>query len=39
MLALRYRTYATEAAASTLVGTVGSMATITIAIILAERLA
>jgi len=39
MLALRYRTYADEAAASTLVSTVGSVVTITLAIILAEGLA
>lgn len=38
MLALRYRTYADEAAASTLVSTVGSIATITVAIIMAARL-
>jgi malonate transporter len=38
MLALRYRTYADEAAASTLVSTVGSVVTITLAIILAGRL-
>jgi malonate transporter len=38
MLALRYRSYADEAAASTLVGTVGSIATITIAIILAAHI-
>jgi predicted permease len=38
MLALRYRTYADEAAASTLVGTVGSIVTITVAIILATHL-
>jgi predicted permease len=38
MLALRYRTYADEAAASTLVGTVGSIVTITVAIILAAHL-
>jgi predicted permease len=38
MLALRYRTYADEAAASTLVGTVGSIVTITAAIILAAHL-
>jgi malonate transporter and related proteins len=38
MLALRYGTYADEAAASTLVGTVGSIVTITVAIILATHL-
>jgi malonate transporter len=38
MLALRYRTYADEAAASTLVGTVGSIVTITVAIVLAAHL-
>jgi malonate transporter len=38
MLALRYRTYADEAAASTLVSTVGAIVTITIAIILAAHL-
>ncbi|MEJ0091880.1 MAG: AEC family transporter [Methylocella sp.] len=38
MLALRYRSYADEAAASTLVSTVGSVVTITVAIILAEHL-
>jgi len=38
MLALRYRVYADEAAASTLVGTVASVATISIAIVLASRL-
>ncbi len=38
MLALRYRAYADEAAASTLVGTIASVATITVAIILATRL-
>ncbi|MGV2293601.1 AEC family transporter [Trinickia sp. YCB016] len=38
MLALRYRTYADEAAASTLVGTVGSIVTITVAIVLATHL-
>jgi malonate transporter and related proteins len=39
MLALRYRTYADEAAASTLVSTVGSVVTITLAIVIAEHLA
>jgi malonate transporter and related proteins len=39
MLALRYRTYADEAAASTLVSTVGSIVTVTLAIVLAEHLA
>lgn len=38
MLALRYRTYADEAAASTLVSTFGSIVTITIAIVLAAHL-
>jgi len=38
MLSLRYRTYADEAAASTMVGTVGSIATITLAIILSARI-
>jgi hypothetical protein len=38
MLALRYRVYADEAAASTLISTVGSIVTITLAIILAENL-
>jgi predicted permease len=38
MLALRYRVYADEAAASTLVGTVASVGTITVAIVLAARL-
>jgi hypothetical protein len=38
MLALRYRAYADESAASTLVSTVGLIATISLAIILAERL-
>jgi predicted permease len=38
MLALRYRTYADEAAASTLISTVGSIVTITLAIVLAEQL-
>jgi malonate transporter and related proteins len=39
MLALRDRTYADEAAASTLVSTVGSIVTITLAIILASHIA
>jgi malonate transporter and related proteins len=39
MLALRYRMYADEAAASTLISTVGSIVTITLAIVLAEHLA
>lgn len=38
MLALRYRTYADEAAASTLISTVGSVVTITVAIVFAEHL-
>jgi malonate transporter len=38
MLALRYRTYVDEAAASTLVSTAGSIVTITVAIILAAHL-
>lgn len=38
MFALRYRAYAEEAAASTLVGTLASVATITVAIVLAARL-
>nr|WP_166676494.1 AEC family transporter [Paraburkholderia rhizosphaerae] len=38
MLALRYRVYADEAAASTLVGTIASVATITVATALAARL-
>jgi malonate transporter and related proteins len=38
MLALRYRVYADEAAASTLVGTLASVVTISVAIILATRL-
>jgi malonate transporter and related proteins len=38
MLALRYRTYADEAAASTLVSTFGSIVTIAIAIVLAAHL-
>ena len=37
MLSLRYKSYADEAAASTLVSTVGSIVTITIAIILANH--
>jgi predicted permease len=39
MLALRYRTYADEAAASTLISTVGAIVTIPLAIALAEQLA
>jgi predicted permease len=39
MLALRYRAYADEAAASTLISTVGSIVTITLAIVVAEHLA
>jgi malonate transporter and related proteins len=39
MLALRYRTYADEAAASTLINTVGSTVTVTLAIALAEQFA
>jgi malonate transporter and related proteins len=38
MLALRYRAYADEAAASTLVGTVASVGTITVAIVIASHL-
>ncbi|CAB3767153.1 AEC family transporter [Paraburkholderia humisilvae] len=38
MLALRYRVYADEAAASTLVGTLLSVATITVAIVLSARI-
>ncbi len=38
MLALRYRTYPDEAAASTLVSTVGAVVTISLAIIVAEHL-
>ena len=38
-LALRYHVYAYEAAASTLLSTVGSVMTISLAIIMAERLA
>jgi predicted permease len=39
MLALRYRTYSDEAAASTLISTVGAVVTITLAIIVAGHLA
>ena len=39
MLALRYRTYADEAAATTLISTVGAVAMISLAIVLAEQLA
>lgn len=38
MLALRYRSYSDEAAASTLISTVGSIVTISAAIVLAEHL-
>jgi malonate transporter and related proteins len=38
MLALRYRSYADEAAASTLVGTVASVGTIAVAIVIASHL-
>jgi malonate transporter and related proteins len=38
MLALRYRAYSDEAAASTLVGTLASVATISLAIVLAAKL-